>query len=282
MYKFCVFSYAIGMKKSNKITAIYVLCSVSLYLVLLFGGGYGVYVSVGMNFLNNMMSNVANVAEGDVQNVATVDEVNGNASFSGIIILSVILIVISVFYLISLIKQLIFFKQFKIIRESGLEHMIEDKVKSKSSVIFFACVINVLAFFTGIAGVFVNINSLAGAGMSWILYVIDGLVAVLSVVSLVLLIKKVRADKQNREVGDKTKQTPKNKSSKNKDNNDENEINSDLFLPNNSNVDSVEYILLKLKNMKECKVISNEEFDYLREKMTGLPKKKIKSKKRKV
>lgn len=274
MYKICVFSYAKDMKRSNKITAFYVLCSVSLFLILLVGGGYGIYVSVGMNFLNNMMSNVANVAEGDVQNVATVDETNVNASFSGIIILSAILIIISVFYMISLIKQLVFFKQFKIIRESGLEHLIEDKVKSKSAVIFFACLINVLSLLAGIAGIFVNISSLAGAAMSWVLYIVDGLVAVLSVMSLVLLTKKVKGDKPDKNVKNK-------KNSKDDfDNYQKIETNkklddTEIFLASESdNVDNIEYVLLKLKNMKECKVISNDEYDYLREKMTGLPKKK--------
>lgn len=279
MYKNCVFSYSKGMKKSNKITAFYVLCSVSLFLILLFGGGYGIYVSVGMNFLNNMMSNVANVAEGDVQNVATVDETNMNASFNGVIILSAVLIIISIFYMISLIKQLVFFKQFKIIRESGLEHLIEDKVKSKSSVIFFACVINVLAFLTGIAGIFINAGSLAGAAMSWVLYLVDGLVAVLSVVSLVLLIKKVRADKDNRK---SNKSSLKQKSADKKNEKTDNIELSDNFNSTDSlNVDSLEYVLLKLKNMREFKVISNDEYDYLREKMTGLPRKKVTKKKNK-
>ena len=49
-----------------------------------------------------------------------------------------------------------------------------------------------------------------------------------------------------------------------------------------SEIDSYEYVLLKLKSMKESNVISNDEYETLRERLTGLPKKSVKRKKVKV
>lgn len=295
MYKFCVFSYAKNMKKSNKITAFYVISSISLCLVLLLGGAYGVYLSVGMNFMRSTVSNVTDVSDGVTQNVSLAENNAAQPSLTGVIILSAILIVISIFDMISLIRQLVFFKQFKLVRESGLEHFIEDRVKSKSSVVFFACVINVLSFIAGAVGIFINVTSFVNAGLSWILYVVDGLVVVLSVVSFVLLIKKVKMDKPSRHEINKNhnyKELSKEQAEKKLSSNsrfdfdtlklkqrlergffDSNEIKDDI--------DSVEYVLLKLKSMKNSDIISTDEFEYLREKLTGMPRSKARRKREK-
>jgi hypothetical protein len=168
-----------------------------------------------------------------------------------------------------------------LIRESGIEHFVERKIKSKSSVIFFACLINVVSFLAGVAGIFVNLNSFIDGGLSWILYVVDGLVAVLAVVSFVLLIKKVQMNKKNKENNESM--GSQHKSDKNRLTIlgiNANEHKEGYEEDKNLKIDSVEYILLKLKSMKESKIISSDEYDYLREKMVGIPKqKKIKKSK---
>ena len=113
------------MKKSNRLSVFYILSSLTLFLVLIAGGVYGVYVSVGMNYMGTAMSGIAETT-GTVSNVAF-GGVNGQAkpTMSGIVFLSIILIVISILDLISLIKQIIFFKQFKVVRESSIEEKIE-------------------------------------------------------------------------------------------------------------------------------------------------------------
>lgn len=272
------------MKKSNKITMVYVSSSLLLFLTLLCGGVYGIYLSVGLSFMRSTASPPADIidgAPGYVSNVSYGATANFQPSMTGVIILSAILIFISIAYFVSLIKQLIFFKQYKLIRESGIEHFVERKIKSKSSVIFFACLINVVSFLAGVAGIFVNLNSFIDGGLSWILYVIDGLVAVLAVVSFVLLIKKVQMNKKNKENNESM--GSQHKSDKNRLTIlgiNANEHKEGYEEDKNLKIDSVEYILLKLKSMKESKIISSDEYDYLREKMVGIPKqKKIKKSK---
>ena len=99
------------MKKSNKLTIFYVLSSVTLFLVLLVGGIYGVYVSVGLNFVRGTVTD--EVAGGGVSNVSFGGNVNYAPSMAGVIFLSIILVIISVFDFITLLKQIVFFKQFK-------------------------------------------------------------------------------------------------------------------------------------------------------------------------
>ena len=85
------------MKKSNKISVIYVCCSLLLLGALLFGGVYGIYVSVGLSF---MRSSVSNVTEGvqnmGVNNVSYGGSVNFSSSMVGVIILSIVLIVLAI------------------------------------------------------------------------------------------------------------------------------------------------------------------------------------------
>lgn len=284
------------MKKSNKITAFYVIASILLFLTLFGGGVYGIYLSVGINFMRSTVSTVTDAASGGIaQNVAYGGMVDFQPSMIGVIILSAILIIISIFDLISLFKQLVFFKQFKLIRESGIEKFVENKIKSKSSVVFFAILINIISFITGVAGIFINISTFVDAAMSWILYVVDGLVVILSVISLVLLIKKVKKQKNHRE-------EIKNHDEENQNYNDdisdkiddkkyEKNIDSDnkeigLLFDASENlspdINQVEYVLLKLKNLKESKVITNDEYEFLREKHTGLPREQKNHRKRKV
>ena len=106
------------MKKSNKLTVFYVLSSVTLFLVLLFGGVYGVYISVGLNFVRGTVSNP--VQNEGVSNVSFGGNVNYSPSMTGVIFLSIVLIVISIFDFITLIKQVIFFKQFKAVKNSKI------------------------------------------------------------------------------------------------------------------------------------------------------------------
>jgi len=272
------------MKKSNKITMIYVSSSLLLFLSLLCGGIYGIYLSVGLSFMRSTASPPADIVDGApdyVSNISYGATANFQPSMTGVIILSAILILISIAYFVSLVKQLIFFKQYKLIRESGIEHFVEKKIKSKSSVIFFACLINVVSFLAGVAGIFVNLNSFVDGGLSWILYVVDGLVVILAVLSFVLLIKKVQMNKKKKE--DNEPIESQNKSDKNRltilgINAEAHKQHQDDY--KSLKIDSVEYILLKLKSMKESKIISSDEYDYLREKMVGIPRqKKIKKSK---
>ena len=274
------------MNKSKKTTIIYVIASVLLFFSMLIGGCYGVYVSVGVNFMRSTVSNVTEISDvGDYYNSAPTNNVsyggmvNFQASMIGVIILSVVLIVLSIAYLISLFKQLVFFKQFNLIRESGLEHAIEKKIKSKSSVVFMAGFINVLSFLVGAAGIFVNITSNFAGGQIWFLYVVDGLVVLLSLISFIMLIKKVKEKKENRKEVDtneddcyKQKKLVKTEIKKNDNSHYDNDVNFDEEF---DGIDRIEYILIKLKNMKDSKVISNDEYEYFREKFTGFSNKKL-------
>ena len=171
---------------------------------------------------------------------------------SGIIILSIILIVISVLDLVSLIKQIIFFKQFKMVRESSLEEKIERKVKSKGSVVFFTILIDLFSFGAGVAGLFINSRSFVRNGILWILYLIDGIIVIFSLLSFILLIIKLRQNKKlsNEKVGlSKQKQA--------------HSVNAVEKNDNNKKIDleDIEYNLLKLKTMRSSKMITQEEFN---------------------
>lgn len=257
------------MKKSNRLSVFYILSSLTLFLVLIAGGVYGVYVSVGMNYMGTAMSGIAETT-GTVSNVAF-GGVNGQAkpTMSGIVFLSIILIVISILDLISLIKQIIFFKQFKVVRESSLEEKIERKVKSKGSVVFFTILIDIISFAAGVVGLFLNTKSFARSGVIWVLYVIDGLIVIFSLVSFVLLIAKLKQHKKLFSENKNAKQ--ENKTQKTQRNNTDVSDNS-----NNLNVNDIEYKLLKLKIMKSSKLISEDEFKQLRQKI--LQTKQIKRK----
>ena len=150
------------MKKSNKLTLFYVISSISLFLVLLLGGIYGVYVSVGLNFvrLNSMPNEIVGGNNG-LSNVSFGGSVNYSPSMVGVIFLSIILIVIAVFDFITLIKQVIFFKQFKAVKNSNLTRKIESKTPSKGSVIFWTFFVDILSLIAGVVGLFINNKSFA-------------------------------------------------------------------------------------------------------------------------
>ncbi len=258
------------MKKSNKISVIYVCCSLLLLGALLFGGVYGIYVSVGLSF---MRSSVSNVTEGvqnmGVSNVSYGGSVNFSSSMIGVIILSIILVVLAILDMISLIRQIVFFKQFKPVRESKIEKVIESKIKSKTAVIVFVCVVDILSIIVGVAGIFVNARSFSGNNVSWVLYVVDGLIAILALTSLVLLFMKLKRLKN-----DKVKQREDNEINKIKyesvgvgeiKNDNNQRINID-------EVNNIEIMLLKLKYLKMARLISNEEYIKFRNKI--LPKEK--------
>jgi len=264
------------MKKSNKITAFYITASVLLFLCLLGGGIYGIYLSIGINFMRSTVSNVTDAAQGGVSNVSYGATANFEQSMIGVIILSAILIIISIFYLISLVKQIVLFKQFKFIRESKITNAIEKKVKSKGSVIFFAFLINIISFFAGVAGIFVNINSFVDGTISWVLYVVDGLVILFAIVAIVLFIKKLH---QNKKL--------KNQSELNdfKQQEDNLQRTYDFKILNNSdlcnsgdigelkNIDALEYVLLKLKTMHKSGILSTQEYEHLRKRSLGISEK---------
>lgn len=249
------------MKKSNKLSLFYVLSSVSLLLVLIFGGVYGIYVSVGLSFVRQSASNMTGVPSGAASNVSIGGSVNFNYSMVGIIILSIVLIVLAIFDLVSLIRQIVLFKQFKVVRESVFEKGIEKKVKSKGAVIFLAITIDVISIIIGIIGLFINGRSFVGSNLAWLFYLTDIFIIIFAVVSMILLIIKIRSFK-------KTISQTKNENK----NNDKNKIESNsnfskLFKPSNYDIDEFEYKLLKLRHMKNTKVISQEEYKLLRGKL---------------
>lgn len=268
------------MKKSNKLSVFYVIASFILFGSLIFGGCYGIYLSVGLKFVR---SNISNLTDGAGE--ATRVSYGGSATFApsmtGVIILSIVLIVLSVLDIISLVKQIVLFKQFKAVRNSKIEQKLEKKNKSKGSIIFFAVVVNLLALAAGIAGIFTNMRSFSGFSYGWAMYVVDGAVAVLSVVSIVLLlIKYNRAKKFYNQSQDENKE---NKNAETEDNSSESLTDKDDQKSKNkislisfsedkfdeSEIDRLENILIKLKYLKSSRLISMEEFESLREKYLG-------------
>lgn len=258
------------MKKSNKLTFFYVISSVSLFLVLLFGGVYGVYVSVGLNFVRS--NSVPNEMVGNNNGLANVSfggSVNYSPSMIGVIFLSIILIIIAVFDFITLIKQVIFFKQFRAVEKSKLTKKIESKTPSKGSVIFWTFVVDILSLIAGVAGLFINNRSFVGGNeMSWLFYLVDGLVSVLSLLSIILLIIKL-----------KNKATEKNL----KKINNEKQTNSgskSTALKNKKSVGTkeisqMEYNLMKLDSMRKNKIVTEEEYKKIRKQILNFDSVKI-------
>ena len=247
------------MKKSNKVSVFYVLASIALFLVLLIGGGYGVYVSVGLNFAK---SSVPNIAEGGggVSNVSIAGTVNYSPSMTGIILLSIGLVVLAIIDLTILIKQIVFFKQFKAVRNSKIEQKIERKIKSKGIVIFWTFVIDIVCFAVGILGVFVNGRSFAGrSNFSWFFYTVDIAVSVLSLLSIILLIIKLKGKKKESELGSKPIEHHKIEAIK--------ESSRPLEA---KDINQMEYNLIKLESMKKGKLISDEEYKKIRKKILNL------------
>lgn len=247
------------MKKSNKVTIFYVLSSMLLFSVLVFGGCYGIYLSVGLKFVRNSVSNIADGVNTGAQNVSFGGSVDFKKSMVGVIILSIALIVIAVLDLISIIKQVVLFKQFKLVRESKIEQKIEKKVKSKGGVIFFAIVIDLLSLGAGIAGIFINSNCFTSGNFVWIMYAIDAVVSVLSVISIVLLVLKLKqVKKQNREsdIDTSTQVFPQKLSALTKD---------DFKIDTADDINELEDKLLKLRYLKASKLISPEEYQSIRE-----------------
>lgn len=240
------------MKKSKKLTVFYCLASIALFLSLLIGGGYGIYVSVGLNFAR---SSVPNIAEnGMASNVSITGNMNYTPSMTGVIILSVILIILAIFDFVSMIKQIVFFKQFKIVKNSKLEKNIEKKTKSKSSVIFWTILIDLLSLAAGIAGIFINNRSFAGkSNFSWVFYAVDIAVSVLALLSIILLIAKLKTkSKLGEKSGEKTKRA--NTSQGGRKN----------YRVSAGDINQMEYNLVKLEALKKSKMVSVDEYKKLR------------------
>lgn len=244
------------MKKSNKISFLYIATSLTLLLVLIFGGVYGIYVSVGLSFIRQSANNFAGV-ENAASNVSFGGTVNFNYSMVGIIILSVALIVLAIFDLVSLIRQIVLFKQFKVVKNSSIEKGIEKKIKSKGIVIFFAVLVDLLSITLGIVGIFLNGRSFTGNNYAWIFYVIDILIIILSVMSIVFLIMKLRALKINNSNGTKRTLIKNVQSVEDKDS-------VSKATKNKYDIDEFEYKLLKLKNLKNSKVLTKDEYERIR------------------
>lgn len=304
-------------KKSNKITLIYVISSIVLWLLLIGGGIYGIYLSVGLSFVRN---GVSNITDGSAMNVSYGGAVNISNSMIGVTILSVALIVISILDIVSLIRQIVLFKQFKMIRESNIEKSIEKKVKSKTKVVVFAVFVDIISFACGVIGILVNMRCFPAGSMCWGLYLIDGLVAILSVASIVLLIlkyKKVKKinelnldsddlfyiddnknensnesenkkslESQDSKIEININSTPKSKeidglnSNENLDSDDEDiedeleeendkDLNESMEETLDFNIDEMEYKLLKLRQLKTTRMITEKEYDYLRSTILG-------------
>lgn len=242
------------MKKSNKLTFFYCLASIALFLSLLIGGGYGIYVSVGLNFAR---SSVPNIAEnGMASNVSITGNVNYTPSMTGVIILSIVLIILAIIDFVALIKQVVFFKQFKFVKNSKLEKNIEKKTKSKSSVIFWTIFIDILALAAGIAGVFVNNRSFAGkSNFSWVFYAVDIAVSLLALLSIILLIAKLK-NKAN--INEKDSNYRKTGSR------DYTQKTKNTYRVNPKDINQMEYNLIKLEALKKGKMVSEEEYKKLR------------------
>ena len=246
------------MKKSNKLSIFYVISSVVLFLALLGGGGYGLYVSVGLNFAKSSVPNIA--GGGEVSNVSLAGTVNYTQSMTGIIFLSIILVVLAIIDFVLLIKQIVFFKQYKFIRNSALEQKIEDKTKSKGKVIFWTFFLDVVCIIVGILGLFINGRSFAGkSNFSWVFYAVDIAVALFALLSMILLIIKLKNRKKDlEELKAKHSQIEKQKNIATKQKFEPKEINQ------------MEYNLIKLEAMKKGKLISQDEYKKLRKKILNL------------
>lgn len=253
------------MKKSNKLSFFYVLVTLGLFFVLVGGGIYGIYISVGLNFAKSSVPNIA--GSGEASNVALAGTVNYTPSMTGIIILSVVLVLISVFDFVTMIKQVVFFKQYKIIKNSKLEKKIEKKTKSKSSVIFWAFFIDIISFIAGIAGLFVNNRSFAGrSNYSWVFYTVDILVSVLALLSIILLIAKLKSRSKN------DAKTPKKQREASRED-FEGEAGRQSQVIEAKDINQMEYNLIKLESMRRSKLVSQEEYNKLRKKIVAIRKK---------
>ena len=249
------------MKKSNKLSLFYILSSVSLLLVLIFGGVYGIYVSVGLSFVRQSASNMTGTPAGSASNVSIGGSVNFEYSMVGVIILSIALVVLAIFDLVSLIRQIILFKQFKAVRESAFEKGIEKKVKSKGAVVFLAIAIDVISIVFGVIGLFINGQSFVGNNLAWLFYLIDIFIIIFALISMVLLIVKLRSFKKS------VSEIKKEREEKQKDKKETDLKSQKSFKVTNYDIDEFEYKLLKLKHMKNTKVISQEEYKALRDKL---------------
>ena len=247
--------------KNNKLSFFYITTSVLLFATLFAGGIYGIYVSVGLNFMRSNMSNISGGVVGDVSNVSYGGAINFSPSMTGVIVLSIVLVVLSLFDFVALIKQIVFFRQFKVVKDSCLEKKIASKVKSKSSVLIFVCIIDLLSIFAGVVGFFINLRSVSAGGVSWVLYLVDILVSLLALLSLILLLIKV---KQIKKLKKETtfKEDDKMKCEKEKV---KRVVGFEDF-----DIDEIEYILLKLKHLKSSKIITDEEYKLIRQRMIGV------------
>ena len=93
------------------------------------------------------------------------------------------LIVLAIFDVVSLIRQIVLFKQFKSINNSAFEKQIEHKVKSKGAVVFLAILIDLLSVAVGVVGIFINSRSFVGNNYAWLFYMIDILIIVFEIFS---------------------------------------------------------------------------------------------------
>lgn len=224
------------MKKSKKITIFYAISSLALFLILAGGGAYGLYLSVGVNYINSTgFSSVLPRTYARNQNITNTITGSGVGGLGiGTIILSCVLILLALLDVFALIKQIIYFK--KINSSNGL-----GRNKIKATPIIFAFVIDVLSLVVSVWGIVLGFQGYAGNGFSWIFYLINGLIGLFAVISMVLLVMKL-----------------KQKSTK-----AENQF-CELLGDKEFSIDRLEYELIKLKHLKSSKIISADECEMLR------------------
>ena len=264
--------------KSSKVSVFYVMTSLALLVALIFGGVYGIYVSVGPTFAKSSVSNLTNISRS--AEVSYGGSVNFQSSMTGVILLSIVLIVLAIVDLVLLIRQIVFFKQFKYVKNSGFEQKIEKKVKSKGVLIFFVCLFNVLTFCVGIAGIFVNARAFVGNNVSWVLYVVDSLVSIFALISFVLLLKKLgqlKKKKKQYEGNSQIEQTNQTQIEIDKSKDVKDELGDKENINNkfeNLSINELEYKLLKLRLLKSSKIITADEYHALRKQILKIDESK--------
>ena len=135
----------------------------------------------------------------------------------------------------------------------------------------FAVIIDVASIAAGVFGVFLNMRSFVRNGILWILYLIDGVIIFLAVLSFVLLIAKLKHVKH---LKSSNNDVFKNKHDKNVSNNQKcGETKQEKL-----DIDDVEYKLIKLKIMKSAKLINEEEFKQLRQKIIPTKRNRVSNK----
>lgn len=296
-------------KKSNKISLLYVISSSVLLLLLLGGGIYGVYLSVGLSFVRNGVSNIADGSAMNVSynNFNNANSMIGVTVLSVALIIISILDIISLIKQIILFKQFKIIEDSKLTKK--LEKKSKNKTKVIVFAVFidilsFVCgvigiFVNMRCFSSGsmcyglyIIDGFVSVLALANI-----------VLLILKYKKLKHLKENIEenneifyeCEKDNddsfeslssqKDINNET-QDENNKIEINICPNDENQEDSQEQLEKNTetegenmqietekedefNIDEIEYKLLKLKQLKTTRMITKQEYDFLRSNILG-------------